>query len=126
MLSGGTNSPYNYGKSSRFSLGGFYLPKLNSISSYWERVTYRAGIRFENTGLLVDGSGNNTSFSQIDDFGISFGLGLPLQRLSTINMGFEFGKRGTLQNNLIQENYFNLRVSLSLTDINWFVQRKID
>ena len=78
MLSGGTNSPYNYGKSSRFSLGGFYLPKLNSISSYWERVTYRAGIRFENTGLLVDGSGNNTSFSQIDDFGISFGLGLPL------------------------------------------------
>lgn len=126
LLSGGTNSPYNYGKSSRISLGGFYLPKVNSISNYWEKVTYRAGVRFENTGLLVDGSGNNTSFSQIDDFGISFGLGLPLQRLSTINMGFEFGKRGLIQNNLIQENYFNLRVSLSLTDMNWFVQRKID
>lgn len=126
LLSGGTNSAYKYGKSSSFSLGGFYLPKINSISSYWERVTYRAGIRFENTGLLVDGSGNNTSFSQIDDFGISFGLGLPLKRLSTVNMGFEFGKRGTIQNNLIQENYFNLRISLSLTDMNWFVQRKID
>jgi len=126
LLSGGVDSAYKYRKSSRLSFGGFYLPKVNSISSYWERVTYRAGIRFENTGLLVDGSGSNTSFSQIDDFGISFGLGLPLQRLSTINMGFEFGKRGTLQNNLIQENYFNLRVSLSLTDVNWFVQRKID
>jgi hypothetical protein len=126
LLSGGSNSAYNYGKSSRISFGGFFLPKINSISSYWERVTYRAGIRFEKTGLLVDGSGTNTNFTPIDDFGMSFGLGLPLQRLSTINMGFEFGKRGTIQNNLIQENYFNFRVALTLTDTNWFIQRKID
>ena len=83
-------------------------------------------MRYEKTGLSVDGSGSNSNFTPIDDFGISFGLGLPLKRLSTINMGFEFGKRGTLQNNLIQENYFNLRVGLSLTDMNWFIQRKID
>jgi hypothetical protein len=126
LLSGGTNSAYTYGKSSRISFGGFFLPKVNSISSYWERVTYRAGLRYEKTGLSVDGSGSNSNFTPIDDFGISFGLGLPLKRLSTINMGFEFGKRGTLQNNLIQENYFNLRVGLSLTDMNWFIQRKID
>lgn len=126
LLSSGNNSAYRYGKSNRISLGGFYLPKVNSISSYWERVTYRAGVRFEKTGLLVDGSGNNTNFTPVDDFGISFGLGLPLKRLSTVNMGFEFGKRGTLENNLIQENYFNFRLSLSLTDMNWFIQRKID
>jgi hypothetical protein len=119
------NGAYRYGSSNRFSLGGFYLPKINSISSYWNRVTYRAGVCFEKTGLLVDGSGNNTNFTPIDDFGISFGLGLPLQRLSTMNMGFEFGKRGTTQNNLIQENYFNFRLSLSLTDT-WFIKRKID
>ncbi len=46
-----TNSSYNYEKSNRISLGGFYLPKINSISSYWERVTYRAGLRFEKIGL---------------------------------------------------------------------------
>jgi hypothetical protein len=119
------NGAYKYGNSNRISLGGFYLPKINSISSYWNRVTYRAGVRFEKTGLLVDGSGNNTNFTPIDDFGISFGLGLPLQRLSTLNMGFEFGKRGTTENNLIQENYFNFRLSLSLTDT-WFIKRKID
>ena len=116
---------YRYGKSNRISLGGFYIPKINSISSYWNRVTYRAGVRLENSGLLVDGSGNNSNFTEIKDFGISFGLGLPLKRLSTVNMGFEFGKRGTTNNNLIQENYFNFRLSLSLTD-NWFVKRKID
>jgi len=125
-FSNASNSAYNYGASNRFSLGGFYLPKINSISSYWQRVTYRAGIRLENTGLLVDGSGLNTNFTPIDDLGISFGLGLPLKQLSTLNLGFEFGKRGTTMNSLIQENYFNFRLGLSLTDTNWFQKRKID
>lgn len=120
-----SNDAYRYGSSNRLSLGGFYLPKINSISSYWNRVTYRAGLRFEKTGLLVDGSGNNSNFAQVDDFGMSFGLGLPLKRMSTVNMGFEFGKRGTTDNNLIEENYFNFRLSLSLTDL-WFIKRKID
>lgn len=121
-----SNAGYQYGKSNRLSLGGYYLPKVNSISSYWERITYRAGIRFEKTGLLVDGSTPYTNFTSVDDFGISFGLGLPLKQLSSMNLGFEFGKRGTITNNLIQENYFNFRLSLSLTDTNWFQKRKID
>ena len=121
-----TTGAYRYDNSNRISLGGYYLPKINSISSYWDRITYRAGVRFEKTGLSIDGSGTNTNFTAINDFGISFGLGLPLKRLSTVNLGFEFGKRGTTENNLIEENYFNLRLSLSLTDINWFKKRKID
>jgi len=124
-----TNSSYSYEKSNRISLGGFYLPKINSISSYWKRVTYRAGMRFEKIGLAVDGSGTGTNFTSIDDFGMSFGLGLPLKQLSTVNLGFEYGKRGTTSNNLIEENYFNVRLSLSLTASGaqgWFRKRKID
>jgi hypothetical protein len=124
-----TNSSFRYEKSNRFSLGGFYLPKINSISSYWERVTYRAGVRFEKVGLAIDGSGAGTNFTSIDDFGMSFGLGLPLRQLSTVNLGFEYGKRGTTANNLIEENYFNIRLSLSLTASgtqSWFRKRKID
>jgi len=121
-----SNTAFKYGDSNRFSLGGFYIPKITSISSFWDRITYRAGLRLEKTGLLIDGSGNATNFTEINDFGISFGLGIPLKQLSTINMGFEFGKRGTTSNNLIQENYFNFRLGLSLTDTNWFVKRKID
>ncbi|WP_166385736.1 MULTISPECIES: hypothetical protein [unclassified Polaribacter] len=121
-----SNSAYTYGESNRVSLGGFYIPKINSISSYWERVTYRAGVRLKKTGLLVDGSDPYTNYTDVDDFGISFGLGLPLKQLSSVNMGFEFGQRGTTANNLIKENYFNFRLSLSLTDTNWFQKRKID
>lgn len=115
---------YKYEDSSKLSIGGYYIPKVNSISSYWDRVTYRAGLRFEDTGLLVK-SGNN--FSSITDFGINVGLGLPLPReLSNVNIGFEYGQKGTTNNNLIKENYFNVRLSLSLNSINWFQKRRID
>ncbi len=118
-----TSNGYAYGSSNKLSLGGFYLPKINSISSYWNRVTYRGGVRFEKTGLLIDRSGR---FTEINDFGISFGLGLPLgKKISNLNLGLEYGKKGTTANNLIQENYFNFRLSLSLSD-RWFIKRRID
>lgn len=121
------SNTYRYENKLRTSFGGFYLPKINSISNYWDRVTYRAGVRFEKTGLLVDGSGVGNNFTPINDFGINVGLGLPLPRqLSNVNLGFEYGQRGTSNNNLIKENYFNVRLSLSLNSLNWFKKRRID
>ncbi|MBA6155734.1 hypothetical protein H3Z83_04240 [Tenacibaculum sp. S7007] len=115
---------FKYDDSNKFSLGGYYIPKINSISSYWDTVTYRAGIRFEDTGLLVS---SNNNFTTIKDFGINVGLGLPLPRqLSNVNVGFEYGQRGTTNNNLIKENYFNVRLSLSLNSVKWFQKRRID
>lgn len=106
-----------YENGSVLSLGGFFIPDYNAFSGYWKRIVYRAGLRFEDTGLMV----NNNN---IKDFGISFGLGLPMgNTLSSANIGFEFGKRGTTQDNLVQENYFNLMISLSLTD-RWFKKKK--
>ena len=114
-----------YDKYSKIAIGGFYTPKFNSISSYWERVTYRAGLKFEKTGLLVDAVGDGANFTAVDDFGISFGVGLPLsQQLSNINLGFEIGKRGNTNNGLVEENYFNFRLSLSLND-KWFKKVEI-
>ncbi|MFD1062153.1 hypothetical protein ACFQ1Q_02750 [Winogradskyella litorisediminis] len=105
---------------SSFAIGGFYLPNHRSLSSYFKRVVYRAGVRFENTGLVV----NNES---INEFGISFGLGLPIGPqtglFSEVNLGFEYGQRGTKDQNLIQEDFFNFNVSLSLSD-RWFKKRK--
>tara|TARA_R110001583_G_scaffold145096_1_gene297080 strand:+ start:17322 stop:18605 length:1284 start_codon:yes stop_codon:yes gene_type:complete len=120
-----SNSKIAYDKYSKVALGGFYTPKFNSISSYWERVTYRAGLKFEKTGLLVNGVESGNNFTPIEDFGISFGVGLPLsQQLSNINLGFEFGKRGKTNNGLVQENYFNFRLGLSLND-KWFKKLEI-
>ncbi|MCF7561588.1 outer membrane protein transport protein [Sabulilitoribacter multivorans] len=115
------SSTTTYEDGSTFSLGGFYIPQYNSFSSYFKRTVYRAGLHFENTGLNI----NNES---IKEFGISFGLGLPVGNpslLSNANLGFEIGKRGTKNSNLIQENFINFQLSLSLND-RWFQKRKYD
>jgi hypothetical protein len=111
------NTSQTYEDASGFSLGGFYIPKYNSFTSYLKRVVYRAGVRFQNTGLKI----NNES---INEFGMSFGVGLPVGNLfSNANLGLEIGKRGTVDNNLIQENFINFQISLSLND-RWFNKRK--
>ncbi len=103
----------------RISVGGFYLPNYNAFTGYLKRVTYRAGLRYETTGLNI----NNQS---IDEFGITFGMSLPLGNMfSLLNLGFEYGQRGTTKENLIQENFFNTSLSLSLND-RWFQKRKFN
>jgi hypothetical protein len=107
----------SYENSTRFALGGYYIPKYDSFSNYLQRIVYRAGFKYENTGLVL----NNKS---INDYGMNFGLGLPLG-FSRIDLGFEFGKRGTTSSGLIEENYFNISIGLNL-GAKWFERRKID
>ncbi|MFY7988010.1 MAG: hypothetical protein ACOVNP_03945 [Flavobacterium sp.] len=111
------NTNVTYENSTRFALGGYYIPKYDSFSSYLDRIVYRAGFKYENIGLVI----NNES---IKDYGMNFGLGFPLG-FSKVDLGFEFGKRGTTNNNLIEENYFNLSIGLNLS-AKWFERRKID
>ncbi|WP_452225102.1 hypothetical protein [Lacinutrix chionoecetis] len=116
------NTGSTFEDASTLSLGGFYIPEYNSFSSYWDRVVYRGGLRFENTGL-------NVQNQSIKEFGMSFGVGLPIgtnrNPFSNANLGFEIGKRGTTDANLIQENFFRFKLSLSLND-RWFQKRKYD
>ena len=109
----------SYENSSRVAFGGFYIPNYDAFSGYFKRVVYRAGINFANTGLVIKDQ-------SIKEFGISFGLGLPVgdrSLFSNANLGVEFGQRGTTNENLIQENFINFNVSLSLNS-RWFQQRK--
>ena len=101
----------------KYTIGGYYIPKYDSFSSFFSRVVYRAGFRYEKTGLIVHDE-------SINDYGMNFGLGLPVG-VSKIDLSFEFGKRGTTSNGLIQENYFNIGVGLSLGD-KWFKKTLID
>lgn len=112
-----SSSATQYEDASTISIGGFFIPRYNAIEGYFKRATYRAGVRYEKTGLNI----NNES---IKEFGISFGVGLPLGNgISSANLGFEIGKRGTTNNSLIQENFINFQISLSLAD-RWFQKQK--
>ena len=108
-----------YQDASTFSIGGFYIPKYDSFNRYWKRIVYRTGVRFENTGLKI----NN---EDIKEFGISFGVGLPVGRIfSNANIGFEIGSRGVNTANLVKENFVKFQLSLSLND-RWFEKRKFN
>ncbi len=107
-----------YKDASSYAFGGYFIPDYSAFNGYLKRITYRAGIRFDKTGMVV----NNKN---INNFGITFGLGLPLRgNFSNLNLGFELGRRGTSAADLIEESYFKINVGLSLNDL-WFRKKKI-
>ena len=115
----------SYENGSLLSVGGYFIPNYSSITNYWKRMAFRAGFRQEISGIMI----NNTS---LEETGISFGVSLPLggyysaanvAGYSSLNIGFELGKRGVNTNGLIEENYWSIRVGASLNDL-WFIKRK--
>lgn len=109
-----------YEKYQKYAIGGYYIPNYTSFTSYMSRMTYRAGLKYEKIGLVV----NNEA---INDRGMSLGVGIPLNNgsFSNVNIGLEFGKRGTKSAALVQENYFNFSLSFSFND-RWFVKSKFN
>jgi hypothetical protein len=101
----------------QISLGGEFTPSSSITSSYWQRVKYRLGFRYNQTYLDIRDN-------RINEFGISFGMGLPIPRsLSTFNFGLELGRKGTTADGLIQSNYFRITVGISVWE-RWFVKNK--
>ncbi len=99
------------------AVGGQFTPSHTSISKYWQRVTYRVGARYDQTYLNLRGE-------PLNEFGITFGLGLPFPRsLTTLDLSLEVGRRGTTANNLVQETFVNLTVGISIYE-RWFVKRR--
>lgn len=113
-------------QSTRFSYGMEYVPTTvteNKNTSVFKLATYRMGLHYENTPYYL----NNT---HLKDYGISFGISLPLVSsgsTSTMNLGVELGKMGTTSNGLIEDNYLKFNVGFSLSPNarfdRWFKKR---
>ncbi|WP_284461049.1 hypothetical protein [Chryseobacterium sp.] len=101
----------------RISAGGWYLPNYNNFRNYFSRVIYRYGAFYERGNLKLEGN-------SINKFGISAGVMLPFKtssitRMSGLEIGVEIGKRGTLNDNLINQNFINFRIGFNFAD-KWF------
>lgn len=114
-------SPDSLTNSHKFNFGGEITPNPNSFS-YVQRIEYRVGGYYNQSYL-------NLRNEQIKGFGITFGVGLPIRAnmirrtRSMINMGMEIGKRGTLTNGLIQEDFVNFHIGISIYEW-WFFKRR--
>ena len=101
------------------SFGGFYRPNYKSISNYFSRVYYRFGGFYRKVPVEI------TNEDDIDDFGISFGLGMPFfyqRKISHANLGIILGWRG--RGTSIEEQYVRLSFSFTFNDDEWFIKRK--
>lgn len=109
-----------YQDSYKYSIGGWWLPNFNDFRSYFSRVIYRYGAYYEKGNLQINGT-------NINRMALTAGVTLPFQksqinRMNSMDIGIEVGKRGTLDNNLIRQNFINLRIGINFAD-KWFNKR---
>lgn len=102
----------------KIAAGAAWTPDIQSVNSYLKRVTYRLGFNVNQSPYLV----NNT---EINDFGINFGASFPVSGYSSMDAAFKFGQRGTISDNLIKENYFQVIIGATIND-QWFIKRRYD
>ena len=98
-----------------------FIPDYASYNKFWERVRYRIGGFTGTDPRSIDGT-------QISEYGVTLGLGLPLQlkrgQVSFVNLSAELGKRGG--NVGLSESYGEFTVGFTLNDNNWFFKRKFN
>jgi hypothetical protein len=116
------NNNQSLNKTWGFSVGGQIVPNINSVTNYLKLIDYRLGLNYDKTYLNVQGQ-------DIDVKSIHFGMGFPLisQRSAfyKVNFSAEIGSRGTLDNNLVKENFYNFNLGFTIND-RWFQKYKYD
>lgn len=109
-----------------YTLGFWWIPNVQDVHSYWKNIQYRMGFKYNSGSLSLSPLNSSVQPTDINDYSISFGLGLPLKRSNTItNIGVQLGKRGTTENNLVEEKYLKFHLAFTFND-KWFTKRKID
>jgi hypothetical protein len=99
--------------SSRYGIGFEALPERET-ESFLRRIAYRAGIYYNATNYLVNGTG-------INEFFLTGGLGVPIGPDTRLNISLQAGTRGTTTNNLQRDTIFRLSLSVSASEI-WFMK----
>ncbi|MFO7371154.1 MAG: hypothetical protein R6X09_12900 [Bacteroidales bacterium] len=113
------NPNFNYMNNNSFRAGAEYIPGRINRLGYLGSIAYRAGYYHEQSYLQVSGV-------SASDNGISLGLGLPfLQNRTTVNIAYNFGVNGTMNNSMIKETYHSFMFSVAMHDW-WFIKRKYD
>ncbi len=103
-------------------VGALYTPSRFDVRNPMKRLTYKAGFRYGDCYLVKNGVNMNEK-------AVSIGVEIPFKtmKISNLNLALEYSWRGTLQHNLIRENYvrFSIGVLFFGGDFDyWFVKKK--
>ncbi len=92
---------------------GIEIPGRKDPVTYWDRVAYRAGFAYTSSYIIVNGQ-------PVNGWSISGGLGLPIGPDARMNLGLQYGTRGTTANGLTQDNFIRFSVSVDAGEA-WFI-----
>lgn len=99
------------------AIGGQYTPNHSNISHMGKRMTYRLGARYQQSYISLNGL-------SINEFAVTGGVKFPFKRKAdNVNIGFEIGSRGTLQNNLVKDGFFDMTFGINIVE-DWFFKKK--
>jgi hypothetical protein len=99
--------------SARFGIGFEALPQRET-DAFLKRIVYRAGIYYNETNYLVNGTGINEIF-------LTGGVGIPIGPDTRLNVGLQAGTRGSTSNNLQRDTILRLSLSISASEL-WFMK----
>ncbi len=105
-----------------YKFGFQYTPNPGDIRSIVKRTSYRVGVRRSDYYMNMYGE-------EITDQALTFGLGIPLRRtnLSNLNLGVEWGQRGSTAHGLYKDTYVKFSAGLNFFGEDyWFVKLKYD
>lgn len=115
----------DFKNSYRVSAGLNFVPNKLAYGSanYIRRIQYRLGVSYSDGYLDL----KNTAIS---NYFVSAGLGLPVgigrfDDIAVINISAQYGKMGTVTNNLLQEDYVRLVLGFTFNK-RWFIKYKYD
>jgi hypothetical protein len=99
--------------------GAEYIPDKYSNYSFFDRIEYRIGCRYGESYTLFDDD-------MINEYGITFGAGIPMRRSrSRISLFVDMSGRGGPADGMVRETRITVGASLNLFDY-WFLKAKYD
>lgn len=102
------------------SIGAQFIPDPLSPKLF-KRMSFRIGAKYSTGDFVILNK-------PISEFGVSLGVGIPLTTFNThssINILFEYGKLGTIADDLIKQNYFRFTLNFTLQE-KWYQRMKLD
>ena len=104
----------NLRNATKISAGLEYQPSRGVGNSFWEQIIWRAGLSYDQTQYVINGTG-------INQFSVAGGFSLPLSYANTLDVGLQYSMRGSSEIGIVKEHTIKLDLGLSLGEI-WFIR----
>ncbi len=105
----------NYQSALRIGAGVEIQPIENSEST-WDKFAYRLGGFYETSYYTVNGE-------SINRIGINAGIGIPISKYNSLDLGVSVSTRGNTTNGLIKDDMIKLTAGINFGEL-WFVRPK--